>query len=94
MDAIINEYKKHGVDAFYRIHGHDYENPHIDIVENLLKSAKEEWNINGDILDLCCGSGEVSHALEDCNGDFFREISRIKKERSTMVLYENRIFNV
>ncbi|WP_462315715.1 class I SAM-dependent methyltransferase [Methanobrevibacter sp.] len=174
MDAIINEYKKHGVDAFYRLHGHDYENPHIDIVENLLKSAKEEWNINGDILDLCCGSGEVSHALEDCNvdgidpytkelyeantgndcirmtfkdiveegigkrydfvvcsyamhlcersmlpmllyricevtgnlivitphkkpdcnGDFFREISRIKKERSTMVLYENRIFNV
>lgn len=174
MDAIINEYKKYGVDTFYRLHSRDYENPHIDIIENLLSHAKTEWNISGNILDLCCGSGEVSHMLEDCNvdgidpytkelyeantgndcipmtfkdivengigkeydfvicsyamhlceksmlpmllyrigevsdnliivtphkkpdcnGNFFKEVSRIKKERRTIVLYKNRLSNV
>ena len=174
MDAIINEYKKHGVDTFYKLHSHDYENPHIDIIENLLTIAREEWNIHGNILDLCCGSGEVSNVFKECNvdgidpytkelyeantnnrciqmtfkdivengigkrydfvicsyamhlceksmlpmllyricevsdnliiitphkkpkcsGDFFREVSRIKKERSTIILYKNRLFSV
>lgn len=57
MDAIISEYKKHHVDNFYRLHSHDYENPYKSIIEDLLAEAKIEWNIQGNILDLCCGSG-------------------------------------
>ncbi len=67
MDAIINEYKKHGVDNFYKLHGNDYENPHKDIVENIILEAKNKWNIRGNVLDLCCGSGEVSNVLKDCD---------------------------
>ena len=67
MDAIINEYKKHGVDTFYRIHSMDYENPHKVIIENLLADAKTQWNITGSILDLCCGSGEVSNMFVECD---------------------------
>lgn len=65
MDAIINEYKKHGVDNFYRLHSHDYENPHKAVVEDLILDAKDKWHINGNVLDLCCGSGEVSNVLKD-----------------------------
>lgn len=57
MDAIISEYKKHHVDNFYRLHSHDYENPYKSIIEDLLAEAKIEWNLQGNILDLCCGSG-------------------------------------
>ena len=67
MDAIINEYKKHGVDGFYKLHSQDYENPHKSTIENLLTEAKTEWNINGNILDLCCGSGEVSNMFRECS---------------------------
>ena len=46
--------------------------------------------------------GEVSdnliiltpHKKPDCNGNFFKEVSRIKKERRTIVLYKNRLSNV
>lgn len=173
MDAIINEYKKHGVDEFYKLHSQDYENPHKSNIENLLTEAKTEWNINGNILDLCCGSGEVSnmfrecsvegidpytkgiyekntgnscipmtfkdivqngigkrydfvicsyamhlceksmlpmllyrigevsnnlviitpHKKPDCNGDFFREIKRMKKERTSIVWYRSNMVN-
>lgn len=65
MDAIVNEYKRHGVDDFYRLHAHDYENPHRDVVEKIVRKAKDEWNIEGSVLDLCCGSGEVSNVLRD-----------------------------
>ncbi|SDA48543.1 Methyltransferase domain-containing protein [Methanobrevibacter millerae] len=67
MDAIINEYKKYGVDRFYKLHGHYYENPHKDIVESLLREARTQWKVEGNILDLCCGSGEVSNIFSDCN---------------------------
>lgn len=173
MDAIVNEYKKHGVDNFYRLHGHDYENPHKSIIEYLLAEAKNEWNIKGNILDLCCGSGEVSnmfcecdvngidpytkelyeantnndcvkmtfkdivvkgigkpydfvicsyamhlceksmlpmllyrisevtnnlviitpHKKPNCNGEFFRELKRMKKERTSIVWYKSNIVN-
>ncbi len=173
MDAIVNEYKKYGVDKFYRLHSHDYENPHINIIENLLAEAKSDWNIKGNILDLCCGSGEVSrmfgeckvegvdpythdlymantnnncikmtfkdivqngfeskydfvicsyamhlceksmlpmllyriseasnnliiitpHKKPDCNGEFFRESKRMKKERTSIILYKKHIVN-
>lgn len=69
MDAILNEYKKHGVDEFYRLHSHNYINPHKDRIENLLTEAKTIWNIKGSILDLCCGSGEVSRMFSECNVD-------------------------
>jgi SAM-dependent methyltransferase len=173
MEAIINEYKRHGVDNFYRLHGSDYENPHRSIVESLILQAKDEWNLSGSILDLCCGSGEVSNVLKEfdvegidpytcelymkntrnnciqmsfkdivrfglgkrydfiicsyamhlcepsmlamllyriaessnnliiitphkkpnCDGEFFKERTRMKKERTSIVWYESKIFN-
>lgn len=83
MDAILNEYKKHGVDEFYRLHSHDYENPHNDIIENLLVEAKSIWNIKGNILDLCCGSGEVSRMFKECNVEGLDPYTKELYEKNT-----------
>ncbi|MBQ7928075.1 MAG: class I SAM-dependent methyltransferase [Methanobrevibacter sp.] len=83
MDAILNEYKKHGVDEFYRLHSHDYENPHNDIIENLLVEAKSVWNIKGNILDLCCGSGEVSRMFKECNVEGLDPYTKELYEKNT-----------
>lgn len=61
MDAIRNMYKNIGVDNFYKVYGNTYENPHKEIINHLLKDV----NIKGSILDLCCGSGEVTKNFLD-----------------------------
>ena len=61
MDAIRNMYKNIGVDNFYKVYGNTYENPHKEIINHLLKDV----NIKGSILDLCCGSGEVTKNFSD-----------------------------
>lgn len=83
MDAIVNEYKKHGVDNFYRLHAHDYENPHRAVVELIIKEAKDQWNIGGSVLDLCCGSGEVSNVLTDLDVEGLDPYTKELYEKNT-----------
>lgn len=68
MIAIRNEYQKVGVDEYYKENAYTYINPHEDIVHNLLDKAIENKLIGKKVLDLCCGSGEVSRHLKkiDC----------------------------
>lgn len=65
MEAVRNEYAKIGVDNYYIKHQDDYRNPHEKIVGKLLKIAQEKQYLGMKVLDLCCGSGEVSVALFD-----------------------------
>jgi len=67
MEAIRNKYSKLGVDEYYRIHGNDYVNPHLERLISSLTSIKELWDLDtSNSLDLCAGSGEITSIL-NCN---------------------------
>ncbi|HLG42635.1 MAG TPA: class I SAM-dependent methyltransferase [Planctomycetota bacterium] len=58
-------YERHGAAAYYRKHGDLYRNPHERIIGELLGRAMAAWVLRpGRTLDLACGSGEVTIALQ------------------------------
>src|SRR5687768_12165034 len=62
--ALRKAYERHGVQAFYRQFGDQYRNPHEPAVREALRLAIERWDVDlGHVLDLACGSGEVTLAL-------------------------------
>lgn len=64
MSGIRDKYQDQGVQNYYLQHGSDYENPHFEQVRQLL--LQNEQNIDyKKVLDLSCGSGEVSMVLEE-----------------------------
>lgn len=67
MNSVRNGYEELGVDNFYLLHKDDYNNPHERIIKELLNIAKNDWNLGDNLLDLCCGSGEVSRVFFDKN---------------------------
>lgn len=67
MQAVRNEYNSIGVTAYYLKHSENYRNPHESIVCDLLETAENNGYIGKRVLDLCCGSGEVTMALKDYN---------------------------
>lgn len=67
MNSVREGYEKLGIDNFYLIHKNDYNNPHEKIIKELLYFAKENWDLGNNLLDLCCGSGEVSRVFIDKN---------------------------
>jgi hypothetical protein len=65
-EAIRNAYARYGVREYYAQHGATYRNPHEQIVRNVLALAVERWPLDlSQVLDLACGSGEVTLALRD-----------------------------
>lgn len=62
MKGVRNGYSELGVDNYYLLHKDDYCNPHFDVIREMLLREK----ITGNVLDLCCGSGEVSKVLKGC----------------------------
>ncbi len=64
LKAIRNSYADMGVDAFYRNNGDTYQNPHYDYIKQLLQQNESRIDYKN-ILDFCCGSGEVSQVLHD-----------------------------
>lgn len=65
-DAIRNAYAEVGVEAFYREQGASYRNPHEPVIRRLLREIIGPWQLNTQrVLDLACGSGEVTLALRD-----------------------------
>jgi SAM-dependent methyltransferase len=62
--SIRAEYERLGADAFYRKHGRDYRNPHEDVIGLALDRAVKQWAPDlSNVLDLACGSGEVTLSI-------------------------------
>lgn len=65
--AIRNEYASKGVEGFYKEEGSNYNNPHEKQIKHLLKIAIKKNYVGKNVLDLACGSGEVTLCLKDFN---------------------------
>lgn len=63
-DSIRAGYEELGVAEYYKKHSEDYSNPHYAIIQDLLNQYIKAYNIGSNILDLCCGSGEVTRVLD------------------------------
>ena len=65
-DNIRPAYEEHGVTGFYEQFGSKYRNPHESILQSLLKRVALEWQLElSSVLDLACGSGEVTLVLQE-----------------------------
>jgi 2-polyprenyl-3-methyl-5-hydroxy-6-metoxy-1,4-benzoquinol methylase len=61
---IRQEYEQHSVRGFYESFGAAYRNPHEAAIAKLVALSVDLWQLNCDrVLDLACGSGEVTLAL-------------------------------
>lgn len=62
--AIRQHYQGLGVKTYYAQFGADYRNPHEPIIAEVLREAVSRWGLDlSNVLDLACGSGEVTLAL-------------------------------
>jgi 2-polyprenyl-3-methyl-5-hydroxy-6-metoxy-1,4-benzoquinol methylase len=63
-DDIRPQYERLGVEGFYRTHGSSYRNPHEFAVHRLLEVIRKTTELDlANVLDLACGSGEVTLKL-------------------------------
>jgi SAM-dependent methyltransferase len=64
--AIRPQYEKLGAKVFYEQRGAAYRNPHEAAIRNLLQTVVPQWRLDlTRVLDLACGSGEVTLALRE-----------------------------
>lgn len=57
-------YEQLGVENYYAQFGADYRNPHEPIIAEVLRDAVSRWSLDlSHVLDLACGSGEITLAL-------------------------------
>jgi len=64
--AIRAAYEQYGVEGFYQRFGDSYRNPHERVIRATLRAAVARWDVPLDrVLDLACGSGEVTLALRE-----------------------------
>jgi SAM-dependent methyltransferase len=62
--SVRQQYETHGVEGYYEQCGADYHNPHEAIIAEVLRQAVTRWQLDlTTVLDLACGSGEVTLAL-------------------------------
>ncbi len=62
MNKIRPQYDILGVEGYYQSHGATYRNPHEKQIHTLLEEFRPLLNCTN-VLDLACGSGEVSLKL-------------------------------
>jgi SAM-dependent methyltransferase len=66
LRSIREAYTIHGVTEYYRVAGGSYRNPHEAEIRALIEDGVGRWNLSlGRVLDLACGSGEVTLALRE-----------------------------
>ena len=64
--AIRKEYEQQGVRGFYEQFGDIYRNPHEEAIRTALNDGLSRWQVDlSHVLDLACGSGEVTLALQE-----------------------------
>lgn len=67
--SIRSQYEKHGALEFYRAFGSVYRNPHEPAIADAIGLATRRWPLDlANVLDLACGSGEVTLALRVSGG--------------------------
>ena len=65
-ESIRKEYERYGAEQYYRRFGARYRNPHEAAVRLAIHSAATAWGLDlSHVLDLACGSGEVTLALRE-----------------------------
>lgn len=70
MKSIRSQYEEFGTIEFYKQHGARYRNPHEPHIHAALLEAHVRWQLPlHRVLDLCCGSGEVTEALQAFGAD-------------------------
>jgi len=63
-ESIRKQYETHGAQGYYEQFGASYRNPHEPIITDVIKHVMSVWPVEtSDVLDLACGSGEVTLAL-------------------------------
>jgi SAM-dependent methyltransferase len=62
--SVREAYAQFGVETWYSSHGDEYRNPHEEGVRYAVASFVRKFP-PGRVLDLACGSGEVTLALRD-----------------------------
>ncbi len=62
--AIRNRYAEEGVEEYYKESGANYSNPHFKQVRQLLLQNEHRIQFQN-VLDFCCGSGEVSRVIQE-----------------------------
>lgn len=68
LNSVRDGYEKLGVENYYKEHSLTYINPHelkINSLMNHFLNEHIELNKDSKILDLCCGSGEITRILLD-----------------------------
>jgi SAM-dependent methyltransferase len=64
--SIRKEYEKHGVRGYYEQFGDTYRNPHETAIRSALQEGLSRWHVDlSNVLDLACGSGEVTLVLQE-----------------------------
>lgn len=62
--SIRADYQQHGAEGFYRAEGAQYRNPHEAAIGRVLRHVVANWPLDqSHVLDLACGSGEITLAL-------------------------------
>jgi SAM-dependent methyltransferase len=88
--AIRHAYEKYGVNGYYSQYGSDYRNPHEDRLITIVRQLVERWNLKPTerILDLACGSGEITLILRQLGFQYINGIDPYTSEA-----YEKRTGN-
>lgn len=69
-EAIRHQYEQLGARGFYEQHGAEYRNPHEAAIGAVLRVVVPEWRLElTRVLDLACGSGEVTLVLRDLGAE-------------------------
>ena len=65
-DSIRAQYVRYGAQGYYEQFGAHYRNPHELAVRRAIHAAVAAWDLDlTRVLDLACGSGEVTLALRE-----------------------------
>lgn len=74
-EPIRRRYEQLGARGYYEQHGREYRNPHEPIVREVLTVAVDRWALDlRSVLDLACGSGEVTLRLRELGAAEIRGI--------------------
>lgn len=64
MKSVRLGYEEFGIEEYYKIYKDTYKNPKSKIVSELVSYGEQYWGYGNKVLDLCCGSGEVTLSLK------------------------------